>query len=131
MLHILPLVTKIPLTGIAGTIAIGLGAGMFLTNPEPNNYEKYADQSLDFQLKEKLCSQVSQDIGQWVQNQCHTLVDMAHPQLAKMVAQNTTRQNFILFSIYQTNLPLPSPLPNYHAETLGILGNFYTYQVSD
>jgi hypothetical protein len=122
-------VTRLPLTGVAGAIVIGLGVVMFLTNPEPKNYEKYAEQTLDSQLKEKLCLQVSQDIGKWVQSQCHTLVDTARPQIAKIVTQNTTRQNFILFSIYQTDLPLPSSLPDYHAETFAILGNFYTYQI--
>ena len=120
---------KFYLTGIASTIAVGAGIAMFLTNPEPKKYKQYAEEALNFQLKEKVCLQISQELGKWLQSQCHTIVDTARPQLAEIVAQQTARQNFILFSIYQTDLPLPSPLPDYHAETIGILGHFYTYYI--
>ena len=115
-------------TSTAGIVLIGLGAIAFLTNPQKSSYQRYAHATLKEQLKEKVCSQVTEELGVWLERQCHTIVDTSSPYLAEIVSQQTTRQNFLLFSIYQADIPLPNPLPDYHVETLGILGNFYTYQ---
>ena len=120
--------TRLRNTSIAGIVLIGIGAIAFLTNPKESGYQKYANKTLQTQLKDRVCSQVTQDLGAWLESQCHTIVDTSSPFLAKVVSQQTTRKNFLLFSIYQADLPLPTPLPDYHIETIGILGNFYTYQ---
>ena len=116
---------------IGGIILIGLGAIAFLTNPQKPSYQKYAGATLKEQLKEKVCTQVAEELGAWLERQCYTIVDTSSPYLAEVVDRQTTRQNFLLFSIYQANISLPSPLPDYHIETLGILGNFYTYQAKE
>ena len=113
---------------ISGIIIIGISAIAFLTNPGEKGYQKYADATLKTKLKDKICTQVSEDLGVWLEGQCHLLVNSASPYLAQIVQQQTKRQNFLLFSIYQADLPLPSPLPSYHLATIGVLGNFYTYQ---
>ncbi len=113
---------------IGGILAIGISAIAFLTNPGEKGYQKYADATLKTKLKDKICTQVSEDLGVWLEGQCHLLVNSASPYLAQIVQQQTKRQNFLLFSIYQADLPLPSPLPSYHLATIGVLGNFYTYQ---
>jgi len=115
-------------SGIGSTIVMGLVALTFLTNPGQQGYQKYADVTLKTHLKAKVCLQVAEELGAWLEDQCHIIVDTASPHLAQIVNQQTKRQNFLLFSIYQTDIPLASPLPNYHLKTLGILGNFYTYQ---
>ena len=111
-----------------GAIIIGLGAIAFLTNPGQQKYRQYADAVLRTELQDRVCTQVSEDLTQWLENQCYVLVSTASPYLAEVVTQQTTRHNFLLFSIYRADLPLPSPLPTYHLETIGILGSFYTYQ---
>ena len=120
--------TKFKNASILGVLAIGLGAIAVLTNPREESYQKYANLTLKSQLKDKVCDRVSEEIGSWLEGQCQTIVDTASPYLAEVISQQTTRQNFLLFSIYQADLPLPNPLPDYHVETIGILGNFYTYQ---
>lgn len=120
--------TRLRNTSIAGIIVIGLGAIAFFTNPQEPGYQKYANKTLKSQLKEKVCTQVAEELGAWLEKQCHTIVDTSSPYLAEVVNQQTTRKNFLLFSIYQADIPLPTPLPDYHIETIGILGNFYTYQ---
>jgi hypothetical protein len=119
---------KLRSTGILGIITIGIGAIAFLTNPGEQKYQKYADIAIKTQFKDQVCTQVIEDLGVWVENQCHLLINVASPHLAQVVTQQSKRQNFLLFSIYQAELPLPEPLPKYHLETIGILGNFYTYQ---
>ncbi|MBE9043330.1 DUF4359 domain-containing protein [Pleurocapsales cyanobacterium LEGE 10410] len=114
--------------GIGGIITVGIAAIAFLTNPGEQKYQRYADSAIKTHFRERICTQVSQDLGVWLESQCHILINTTSPYLAEVVNQQTTRQNFLLFSIYQADLALPSPLPKYHLETIGILGNFYTYQ---
>ena len=113
---------------IAGIIAMGIGAIAFFTNPGEEKYQNYADLTLRTEIKDKICARVSQDLGVWLEGQCHILITTASPYLAEVVTQQTKRENFLLFSIYQTNLPLPDPLTNYHVETIGAFGNFFIYQ---
>lgn len=117
---------KLKLNAIA--IILGLGAIAFVTNPGQHKYRQYADAILKTELQDRVCTKVSEDLTRWLEGQCYVLVSTAIPYLAEVITQQTTRHNFLLFSIYQADLPLPSPLPTYHIQTLGILGNFYTYQ---
>ena len=114
--------------GIGGIIAISIGAIAFLTNPGEQQYLQYADATLKTKVKDKVCAQVSQDLGVWLEGQCHLLINTASPYIAEVIVQQTRRDNFLLFSIYQTDLPLPPPLSSYHLETIGVFGNFYIYQ---
>ena len=75
-----------------------------------------------------VCTQAAEDLGSWLEGQCHILITTASPYLTEVISQQTKRQNFLLFSIYQADLSLPSPLAEYHLSTMGILGNFYIYQ---
>ena len=114
--------------GIAGIVAIGAGAIALFTNPGEQEYQKYAALTLRTKIKDKICTKVSQDLGVWLEGQCHILVTTASPYLAEIVARQTERDNFFLFSIYQTNVPLPDPLSSYHLKTFGAFNNFYIYQ---
>jgi len=113
---------------ILGIGMIGLGAIALITNPGEAAYIKYAEATLKTHFKDKVCAEVIEDLDVWLEGQCRILVDIASPKLSQVVSQQTKRQDFFLFSIYQADFPLPSPLPKYHVETIGILGNFYTYQ---
>ena len=114
--------------GVVGTILIGIGAIAWLTNPGVEKYRRYADTTIKTELKDKVCLQVAEDMGVWLEGQCHLLINAASPYLAEIVNQQTERQNFLLFSVYQADLPLPTPLPDYQLKTLGIMGNFFIYQ---
>ena len=116
--------------GVGGTIVIGLAGIMTLTNPGKKGYQQYADEALETHFKEEVCAEISSQMGQWLRSQCYNLVDTAHPHLAQIIDRHTTRANFILFSIYQTELPIPA-MPDYQLETIGMLGTFYTYQADE
>lgn len=113
---------------VSGIILFGIGAIAFLTNPGEQKYKKYAHATIQTKLKDEVCSQAGQDLGPWLEGQCHIIITTASPYLAEVINQQTERQNFLLFSIYQADLSLPSPLPKYRLQTMGILGNFYIYQ---
>ena len=117
---------------IAGSAVIvaGLGISMIVTNPGHQAYEEYASEQLNLYLKENYCTKVDQQkgLGRFLQGSCQNLVDSIRPQLQELVTENTTRQNYFLFSIYRTELALPSPLPDYNFATLGIFQKLYLYE---
>ncbi len=113
---------------IGGIVLTGLGVAMALTNPGQNAYEQYASQTLNDYLKKNVCTQFSSGLSQFLQSQCYFLVDTARPQLTQIITHNTKRQNFIIFSLYQTDLFISSALPNYQVKTVGVFQNFYIYE---
>jgi hypothetical protein len=113
---------------ICGITLTGIAVVMVFTNPSNAAYQEYAANTLNVYLKEQICTQISQQRGKFLQSHCYSLVDTARPQLSEIVAQNTKRYNFILFSIYQTDLSISSALPDYHVCTIGVLESFYIYQ---
>lgn len=117
--------------GIGGFVLIGMTTLMAFTNPEPKAYEEYAAEKLNDYLKENVCTEVTAKLGKFFQNHCGNLVDTARPQLGEIIARQTLRQNYFLFSIYETELSTPTSLPDYHFETVGILQNFFIYQADE
>ena len=115
-------------TAIGGTVLTALGVTMALTNPSPDIYEEYAVEQLSTYLKNEGCTQVPVIWGNSLKRQCKTLVDKNRPQIEQLVSQTTQRQNFIVFSIYRTNLEVGSFLPVYRFETLGVFQKFYIYK---
>ncbi|MBD1922118.1 DUF4359 domain-containing protein [Microcoleus sp. FACHB-831] len=113
---------------IAGVVLVGLGMAMATTNPSQEVYEEFAVAQLSTYLKEEGCTQLPRAFGNAIHRQCTILVDTGRPQIQQMISESTKRQNFIFFSIYQTELSVSSFLPSYQFETLGVFENFYTYQ---
>ncbi|MGK7872561.1 MAG: DUF4359 domain-containing protein [Xenococcaceae cyanobacterium] len=116
------------MTAVAGIALAGLGGSMAVTNPGQKAYEHYAEEQLTVYLKENICTQVSKGLGDLVQRQCNSLVDIGRPQFKQVISQKTERQNFVFFSIYQTDLSITSSLPSYHFKTVGVFQNFYIYE---
>jgi hypothetical protein len=120
-------VSKI-VAAIGGAALAGLGVAMALTNPSQDTYEAYALEKLTMYLKDEACTQAPSLFGNALQRQCKTLVDTSRPQIQQIISKTTHRQNFLFFSIYQTNLVIGPFLPAYQFETLGVFQNFYIYQ---
>lgn len=117
------------LTAIAGVGLAGLGAAMAMTNPGQDAYEDYALKNLTVYLKDNVCAQAPKWLdNNFLQRQCTSLIDTGRPQIQRMITEGTHRQNFIFFSIYQTDLSPGSFLPAYHVETVGAFQHFYTYR---
>lgn len=113
---------------VGGVILVGSGALMVIGNPGKLEYEDYALETLSTYLKTEICPKAPSDFGGFVQSYCKTLVDAGQPQIKQIVSQTTNQQNFLLFSIYETTLDLPAPLPTYEFQTIGVMKQFYTYQ---
>lgn len=115
-------------TAIGGTVLTALAVTMALTNPREDTYKEYAVEQLSIYLKNEGCTQVPVILGNSLQRRCKILVDENRPQIEQLVAKTTQRQNFIVFSIYRTNLEVASFLPVYRFETLGVFQKFYIYK---
>jgi hypothetical protein len=111
-----------------GLMVASSGILMVITNPSKHDYEVYATDALSFYLKDRVCSQAPSGFGTVVQSYCKTLVDTGRPQIKKIISTATTQHNFLLFSIYETELSLPPLVPTYQFQTIGVMQNFYTYE---
>lgn len=116
---------------IGGVLLGTFGAMMAATNPGQTDYESYATDALTTYLKQDVCTQVAQELGGFLTSYCKTIVDTGKPQIKQIIGHRTIRANYGLFSIYETEIALPSPVPSYQFGTIGILDNFYTYQAEE
>jgi hypothetical protein len=105
-----------------GAIAGVLGA----TNPDIKSYRAYAIEALTDYSKASLC--MDKSLNEFLQKQCVNLVDAAVPQVGELIDSSTERQNYLLFSIYKTNLAFSPMVPSFHFESIGVLNSFYTYR---
>ena len=117
---------------LAGGVAIAFVAGaMVVTNPKQDSYEEFASQQLVEYLQDNVCDQAQQAFGNILQQSCQSFVQDSKPQLQGIIAQRTERQDYILFSVYTTNLSIAAFLPSYEFETLGVLQNFHILRAEE
>ncbi|MEI6380124.1 MAG: DUF4359 domain-containing protein [Cyanobacteriota bacterium ELA615] len=114
------------LVSCATVLSIGFIGCLFLTNPGQEDYEEYATEQMIFYVKDKICSDHRGTV--FLQRYCQTLVDSSREQLGRFLSQKTQRHNYLLFSIYRTDLLLPGIMPRFQFQTIGILQNFYTFE---
>ena len=123
------------LWGLGLTIGVSLlGVLMVATNPGPDEFETYALE----QMKIELCTRVPAGFGK----ECPRFLEGNKVSVKEIIRRNTNRRDYYFFSRYQTSLSLRSVLPQnvmpflslmpiptgYDLETVGIFGNFYSYQ---
>ncbi|MGB3205425.1 MAG: DUF4359 domain-containing protein [Crinalium sp.] len=126
-------------SAIVGVALVGIGAAMALTNPNQDTYEEYAVEQLTRYLQKDICPKAPSILGVSLQSQCNSIIQSNQPQIKQLISRTTQRQNFIIFSVYKTDLSaqtivpfLPqNVLPEYHFETVGAFDNFYTYQAQE
>lgn len=112
---------------IAAVLA-AVGIGMAASNPAPEAYDDYATEQLTLYLKDNACTQAPNVLGDFLQTQCAAILQDNQEQIRRLIANNTDRQNWLLLSIYKTDLSVSDLLPSYHFETIGVFGNLYTYK---
>lgn len=109
-----------------GVIVAGLGAVLAATNPDRETYQRYAGDRLTEYLQTEACRQAGN-----FESLCEDFVEDSQPQLERIIARSTDRQNFLLFSIYRTDLSVPLPgIPEVKSQSLGILNQLHTYELT-
>jgi len=122
------------ITALSGTALVVLGVGLAWMNPGKEAYEEYAVKKLSTYLKDEVCTQTPKQLEflnpdpEFLKRQCQSLVDTGRPQIQQIIEQQTERQNWLIFSIYRTDINISPLLPAYHFETVGVLQQFLTYQ---
>lgn len=110
----------------SGAVLLGLGVALAATNPGRDAYRDYAGDRLATYLQTDVCD----DAGNFA-NVCESFVETSRPQLATIVDRGSERQNFLLFSLYHTDLSVPVPgVPQVRARSVGVFQQFYTYELT-
>ncbi|MEC4891638.1 MAG: DUF4359 domain-containing protein [Oscillatoria sp. PMC 1051.18] len=116
---------------VGGAIALTLLSGvMVATNPNQQAYAEYASEKLVSQIKDATCQQ--RELPQFLQGVFDGAGDICRNAIASsgnvvslpiqaIVNRTTKRQNFVILSVYTTELP------NTKITSLGAFGNFITF----
>ncbi|MBE9216550.1 DUF4359 domain-containing protein [Plectonema cf. radiosum LEGE 06105] len=120
------IVSIVTYAGVAALIA--LGVVMASTNPSRTEYEEYAAQRLNEYIKEEGCSKTPKLLDNLIKFNCANLIDSLNPQIKQIINASTQQRDYLLFSIYETDLQINSLIPSYKFETVGALDNFFTYK---
>ena len=107
----------------SGLILIS-GLILLLTNPSSKKYEEFATEQLVIYVKENICPPKSDNLEEAIKSQmCTLMVDTGRAQVPRLIQETTEKRNYILFSVYETDLFL------YQFETIGVFNKFYIIDV--
>ena len=125
-----PLAVVTSRTMLGSLIAAGAMVGLVCTNPDPEEFERFAADRLTRLIRDELCSEDGLPIMlRLVIRDCPALVESQRTVLGRLARNHTRRRNFGLFSLYTTELGgqnlMPNwRLPSYGATTLAGAGRF-------
>ena len=105
----------------------GLGGVMALTNPNQSGYESFAVDRIGELAKDK-CDQAPDGLGVFIQGPCRAAIEAYKPELRPILATATSRQNWVLFSIYRSNILVPIVNLQVQVESIGIFDRFFVYK---
>ncbi|MFM7405559.1 MAG: DUF4359 domain-containing protein [Cuspidothrix sp.] len=116
--------------GVTASIGI-IGAILTKTNPSQTEYEKYALDKVTTYLKTDVCNKTPNFLEKLIQVNCEEVLQSAMPHIKELITTTTNRQDYIIFSIYRTEIKLDSVIPGYKFETVGALNQFYTFNAQE
>lgn len=121
---------KLAQTITQATVVILL-LGLGVTNPSSNEYKTYAADKISRELKDNTCTKLENNAESYLVKSCQILVSSIEPQIEITIKQNTKHSNWLIFSIYKTELQISSLIPKYCFTTIGIFDLFLTYQIEE
>jgi uncharacterized protein YceK len=108
-------------------LGCGCGGVMALTNPDRSAYEHYAVDRIG-DLAQAECDRAPAGLGVLIQETCLAAIAAYKPQLRPILATTTSRQNWILFSIYRSDISIPAVNFQTRVESIGIFDRFFVYK---
>jgi Domain of unknown function (DUF4359) len=105
----------------------GLGWVMFLTNPSRAAYESFAVDRIGELAKDK-CDHAPDGLGVFIQGPCRAAIEAYKPELRPILVAATSRQNWVLFSIYRSKIMVPIVNLQVQVESIGIFDRFFVYR---
>ena len=115
--------------GLGVSSISGIATIMTLTNPGQAAYERYATQKVIGLLNQNVCAEAPKSFN--LRRDCQDLLKTHRDQIQEFIAKNTERQDFVLFSVYTTDVAIASFLPKYRVETVGAFRQFHIYDTAD
>jgi hypothetical protein len=114
--------------GLLGIFAgFSIGGLMALTNPNRAAYEDYAVDRVSSLARDQ-CDRAPAGFGVMLQGPCRAAVEAFKPQIRPLLAATTSRQNWIFFSVYKSDISIPAIDFKARVESIGIFNNFFTYK---
>ncbi|WP_017295573.1 DUF4359 domain-containing protein [Geminocystis herdmanii] len=108
---------KLPIIPLSLFTVFIIGAGV--TNPDQKKFEQFIMEKGSTTIKQEICQTESENIlEKFVSNACTLLTNSSMELVSRFVTENTTRQNFLLFSIYEVNPEITE------FKALGMFNNF-------
>jgi hypothetical protein len=99
---------------IGAAVVIGV---MSVTNPSQERYIEYATEQFSETGKTSICA--GDNIPISAQQPCKFVIAQGKGVIKAVVQNSTKQKNFVVFSLYETDLP------NKKVTTIAALGNFY------
>jgi hypothetical protein len=116
--------TRLPWLSICGGLFFLLGLCLFFTNPSQRKYEEFATEQLIKYARENLCQAKSGELEEAIKSQmCTLMLETGKHQVPKLIGETTQRSDYLLLSMYHTNLYI------YSFEVIGVFNNFYVIGV--
>lgn len=109
-----------------GCVLVAIGGLLAATNPGPTAYNEFATQAAIAYLKGEVCAKAPSVFG--LQKLCQSELESNQAKIKKIISDGTQRQNFVVFSLYMTDLSISPDLPSYHVESVGVCGQFILYK---
>lgn len=107
---------------IGGMAVLGIGTMLALTNPGPTAYHRYAAKTVSLFVMRDICQErvhQSEMLKSFALEGCQSIAAQGETAILSFIQNNTDHQNFILFSLYTTELPVRS------LRILGIFNRFF------
>ncbi|MEB3348506.1 MAG: DUF4359 domain-containing protein [Cyanobacteriota bacterium] len=123
--------------GLGVATVAGFSAGLVATNPNPQDFERFAAQRLTAEVSDKICNQEALPmVLQSLVGDCTLLVRSQGPVLGRLARDHSQRWNLGLLSLYTTEvggqeLPGGWRLPRYRASTLAVAGQFLLLETAE
>jgi molybdopterin-guanine dinucleotide biosynthesis protein A len=96
-----------------------VAVGMAISNPSKERYIEYASTEFSETGKNSLCAG---DMPIAAQQSCKFLISQGKGVIKTVVENSTKHQNFVLFSLYETDMP------DKKITTIAAFGNFYMFK---
>jgi hypothetical protein len=90
---------------------------MAVTNPSKDRYIEYATEQFSETGKTSICA--GDNIPIAAQQSCKFVISQGKGVIKSLVENSTKQQNYLLFSLYETDIP------NKKVTTIAAFGNFY------
>jgi hypothetical protein len=102
---------------IGAAVVVGV---MAITNPSKDRYITYATERFTEVGQNSICA--GENIPIAAQQSCKFVISQGKGVIKPLVENSTKQQNFVLFSLYETDLP------NQKITTIAAFGNFLMFK---